>query len=48
MTIIIHKGFLKECKYIEWKLVRHTMHELENLFDDSDEELIKDMELMFL
>ena len=45
---MIHKGFLKECKYIEQKVVRHTIHELENLFDDFDEELIKDIELMFL
>ena len=42
--------FLKDCKYIEKKVIRH-IDDLESSSDDSDdsnEELIKAMKLMFL
>ena len=32
------QGFLKECKYIEKKVVRHIINDLESSHDDSDEE----------
>ena len=41
--------FLKECKYIKKKVVRHIIDDLETSSDDSDvsnEELIKAMRLM--
>ena len=40
--------FLKECKYIEKKIVRHIIDGLHSSSDDSDEEQIKDMKLIFL
>ena len=44
--------FLKKCKYIKKKeVVRHISNDLESSYDDSDdsdEEQIKDMKLMFL
>ena len=43
--------FLKECKYIIKKVIRHIIDDLESSFDysdDSEEELIKAMTLMFL
>ena len=30
--------FLKECKYIKKKAIRHIIDDLESSFDDSDEE----------
>ena len=41
MKTIIHKGFLKECKYIEKRVTRHITDDLESSFDDSDEGQIK-------
>ena len=43
--------FLKECKYIEKKVITHIIDNLESSSDDSedsDEEKIKAMKLMFL
>ena len=43
--------FLKECKYIEKKVVRHIIDDINSSsddFDDSDEEWIEDMKLMCL
>ena len=45
------KVFLKECKYIERKVVTHIIDNLESSSDNSDdsnEEYVKDMKLMFL
>ena len=44
---------LKECKYIEKKVIRHINDNLSDFFtsdvsDDSDEEYIRDMKLIFL
>ena len=39
--------FLKECKYIEKKVVRHILDSLSDFFsDESDEEYIKAIRLM--
>ena len=40
--------FLKECKCIKKKVIRHNIDDLESSSDDSDEEQIKAMKLMFL
>ena len=32
------QAFLKECKYIEMKVIRHFHDDLESSYDDSDEE----------
>ena len=40
--------FLKEFKYIEKGVLRHIINDLQSSSDDSDEELIKDVKLMFL
>ena len=39
---------LQECKYIEKKLIRHITDDLESSSDDSDEEYIKAIRLVFL
>ena len=44
METIIYKCFLKECKYIEKKVIRHIIDDLQSSshnFDESDEEYIK-------
>ena len=41
MKTIIHKFFLKECKYIEKKVVIDDLGSSCDDFDDSDEEWIK-------
>ena len=44
------KEFLKQCKYIKKKVIRHVTNGLESSpdgFDDSDEEQIKAMRLIF-
>ena len=38
METIIHKLFLKECKYIKKKVIRHIVDDLESSSDNSDEE----------
>ena len=43
--------FLKECEYIEKKVIRHIIDVVESYSDDSDEfneEKIQSMKLMFL
>ena len=40
--------FLKQYKYLEKKVNRHIIDDLESSSDDSDEEKIKAMKLMFL
>ena len=45
-----HQVFLKECKYIKKKVIRHIIDDLgssSNDSDDSDEEQINSMRLMF-
>ena len=37
MKTIICKSFLKECKYIKKKVVRHIIDDLESSSDDSDD-----------
>ena len=32
------KVFLKECKYIDKKVIRYIIHDLDSSSDDSDEE----------
>ena len=39
--------FLKVCKYIEKKVIRHVIGDLESSSEDSDEEQIKAIRLMF-
>ena len=38
METIIHKLFLKACKYIKKKVIRHIVDDLESSSDNSDEE----------
>ena len=38
METFIHRIFLKECKYIEKKVIRHIIDDLESSCDGSDEE----------
>ena len=48
MTIIIPKCFLKECKYIEKKVVRQIIDDIETSSDSSEDIEIKDMKVIFL
>ena len=38
METIVHRVFLEECKYIEKKVIRHIIDDLESFSDGSDQE----------